>query len=60
MLYLIKSYGPKGKLEPIYKVGYTSSIENRLSQYFSHNPFGEIKKILESLQRVHLVSCMSS
>ena len=27
MLYLIKSYGPKGRLEPIYKVGYTNSFE---------------------------------
>ena len=39
MLYLLKSYGSKGKLEPIYKVGYTNSLEKRLNQYFSHNPF---------------------
>ena len=42
MLYLIKSYGPKGRLEPIYKVGYTNSFEKRLNQYFSHNPFIEL------------------
>ena len=42
MLYLIKSYGPKGKLEPIYKVGYTNYFEKRLNQYFSHNPFIEL------------------
>jgi hypothetical protein len=42
MLYLIKSYGPKGKLEPIYKVGYTTSLDNRLYNYFSHNPFVEL------------------
>ena len=47
MLYLIKSYGPKGKLEPIYKVGYTSSIEKRLNQYFSHNPFIELISVRE-------------
>lgn len=47
MLYLIKSYGPKGKLEPIYKVGYTSSIENRLNQYFGHNPFIELISVRE-------------
>ena len=40
MLYLIKSYGPKGK--KIYKVGYTTSLDNRLNQYFSHNPFIEL------------------
>ena len=27
MLYLIKSYGPKGRLEPIYKVGYTIPLK---------------------------------
>ena len=42
MLYLIKSYGPKGRLEPIYKVGYTNYFEKRLNQYFSHNPFIEL------------------
>ena len=40
MLYLIRSYGPGGK--KIYKVGYTSSIERRLNQYFNHNPFIEL------------------
>ena len=40
MLYLIKSYGPKGK--KIYKVGYTTNLDNRLNQYFSHNPFIEL------------------
>ena len=47
MLYLIKSYGPKGKLEPIYKVGYTNSLEKRLNQYFSHNPFIELISVRE-------------
>ena len=28
MLYLIKSYGPKGK--KIYKVGYTTNLDSRL------------------------------
>jgi hypothetical protein len=42
MLYLIKSYGPKGKLEPIYKVGYTTSLDSRLYSYFCHNPFIEL------------------
>ena len=47
MLYLIKSYGPKGRLEPIYKVGYTNSFEKRLNQYFSHNPFIELISVRE-------------
>ena len=34
MLYLIKSYGPKGKLEPIYKVGYTNSFEKKIKSIF--------------------------
>ena len=45
MLYLIKSYGPKGK--KIYKIGYTTSLDNRLNQYFSHNPFIELISIRE-------------
>ena len=45
MLYLIKSYGPRGK--KIYKVGYTTSLENRLSSYFSHNPFIELISVRE-------------
>ena len=40
MLYLIKSYGPREK--KIYKVGYTTNLDNRLNQYFSHNPFIEL------------------
>ena len=47
MLYLLKSYGSKGKLEPIYKVGYTNSLEKRLNQYFSHNPFIELISVRE-------------
>ena len=47
MLYLIKSYGPKGRWEPIYKVGYTNSFEKRLNQYFSHNPFIELISVRE-------------
>ena len=45
MLYLIKSYGPRGK--KIYKIGYTTSLDNRLSQYFSHNPFIELISVRE-------------
>ena len=45
MLYLIKSYGPRGK--KIYKVGYTTSLDNRLNQYFSHNPFIELISVRE-------------
>ena len=45
MLYLIKSYGPKGK--KIYKIGYTTSLDNRLNQYFSHNPFIELISVRE-------------
>lgn len=62
MLYLIKSYGPKGKLEPIYKVGYTNSLDNRLYNYFSHNPFVELISVrrgneeLEKLIHVCLYS----
>ena len=40
MLYLVKSYGPREK--KIYKVGYTTNLDNRLNQYFSHNPFIEL------------------
>lgn len=40
MLYLLKAYGPKG--QKIYKVGYTNSFENRISAYFTHNPFIEL------------------
>jgi hypothetical protein len=60
MLYLIKSYGPKGK--KIYKVGYTNSFEKRLNQYFSHNPFIELVSVrrgneeLEKLIHVCLYS----
>ena len=45
MLYLIKSYGPGEK--KIYKVGYTTNLENRLSSYFSHNPFIELISVRE-------------
>ena len=45
MLYLIRSYGPRGK--KIYKVGYTTSLDNRLNQYFSHNPFIELISVRE-------------
>ena len=45
MLYLIKSYGPRGK--KIYKVGYTTSLDSRLYNYFSHNPFIELISIRE-------------
>jgi hypothetical protein len=45
MLYLIKSYGPRGK--KIYKVGYTTSLDNRLYNYFSHNPFIELISVRE-------------
>ena len=45
MLYLLKSYGPRGK--KIYKVGYTTSLDNRLNQYFSHNPFIELISVRE-------------
>lgn len=52
MLYLIKSYGPKGKLEPIYKVGYTNSLDSRLYSYFSHNPFVELISVREGNERL--------
>ena len=45
MLYLIKSYGPRGK--KIYKIGYTTSLDSRLYNYFSHNPFIELISIRE-------------
>ena len=45
MLYLIKSYGPRGK--KIYKVGYTTSLDSRLYNYFSHNPFIELISVRE-------------
>ena len=45
MLYLIKSYGPKGK--KIYKIGYTTSLDSRLYNYFSHNPFIELISVRE-------------
>ena len=60
MLYLIKSYGPRGK--EIYKVGYTTSLDNRLYNYFSHNPFIELISVrrgneeLEKLIHVCLYS----
>lgn len=40
MLYLIKSYGYKGKV--IYKVGFTNDITKRFNQYFSANPECEL------------------
>ena len=42
MLYLIKSYLPKGKF--IYKVGYSdkSNIDTRLNSYFYHSPGNEV------------------
>ena len=52
MLYLIKSYGTKGKLEPIYKVGYTNFFEKRLDQYFSLNPFLELSSVREGDQEL--------
>ena len=41
MLYLIKSYGPQGRLKPIYKIGFTDSPDKRLYTYFYHNPYIE-------------------
>ena len=55
MLYLIKSYGPKGRLEPIYKVGYTNSFEKRLNQYFSHNPFIELISVREGDEELEIL-----
>ena len=55
MLYLIKSYGPKGKLEPIYKVGYTNFFEKRLNQYFGHNPFIELISVREGDEELEIL-----
>ena len=45
MLYLIRSYGIKGK--SILKLGYTDSYERRMSQYFYSNPFFQIVSVRE-------------
>ena len=55
MLYFIKSYGPKGKLEPIYKVGYTNFFEKRLNQYFGHNPFIELISVREGDEELEIL-----
>ncbi len=41
MLYLLRSFGPvkSGKLNYIYKVGYTRNIKKRFEMYKSHNPY---------------------
>ena len=47
MLYLIKSYLPKGKF--IYKIGFSedSNIKTRLDKYFYHNPGYEVVSLRE-------------
>ena len=60
MLYLVKSYFPRGKF--IYKIGFSedSNIETRLSSYFYMNPGSEIislrqgDKLLEDLIHYYL------
>ena len=60
MLYLVKSYFPRGKF--IYKIGFSedSNINTRLSSYFYMNPGSEIislregDKLLEDLIHFYL------
>ena len=60
MLYLVKSYFPRGKF--IYKIGFSedSNIESRISSYFYMNPGSEIislregDKLLEDLIHYYL------
>lgn len=58
MIYLLRSYGPKEK--SILKIGFSDNIDNRLSQYFYHNPYSEVlstregDEVLESLLHLYL------
>lgn len=58
MIYLLRSYGPKEK--SILKIGFSDNIDNRLSQYFYHNPYSEVvstregDEVLESLLHIYL------
>lgn len=58
MIYLLRSYGPKGK--SILKIGVTDNIKARSSQYFYSNPYSEListregDETLESLLHYYL------
>ena len=41
-IYILKTYGADNSV--LYKLGYSSTIENRLVTYSSHNPFIEVVK----------------